>query len=64
MTHCHICDEVTALTSYGWDPRTILDALDANPEALLRHLRGVAHPAADLFIPLATETRRQRKARP
>ena len=58
---CPICDEVTALTAYGWDARTILAALHRNAEHVLRHLRTYDHPAADLFVPLATETNTQRR---
>ena len=61
---CTICDEVTALHAYGWDTRTILGALQRSAESVLRHLRQYGHPHADLFIPLATELRQQRKARP
>ena len=65
---CPICDEVTALTAYGWDARTILAALQRNAEHVLRHLRSYEHPNAEQFVPLATETHRhrhqRRKARP
>ena len=59
---CPICDEVTTLTAYGWDARTILTALQRGPEYVLRHLRQYDHPHAERFLPLATEATRERKA--
>lgn len=58
---CEVCDEVTALTAYGWDARTILAALHRNAEHVLRHLRQYQHPHAEAFLPLATEATRERK---
>ena len=60
---CTICDEVSTLTAYGWSPADILAALNRNAEHVLRHLRQYAHPHADLFVPLASDSAREREHR-
>ena len=62
-SECPICDEVTSLTAYGWSPADILAALNRNAEHVLRHLRQYAHPHADLFVPLASDSAREREHR-
>ena len=61
---CEVCDEVTALAGHGWDARTILAAIGRGAEHVLRHLRNVGHPHADMFVTLASQAHRQRKDRP
>ena len=63
LSDCRICDEVTALHAYGWDTRTILAALQRSAESVLRHLRQYDHPHADLFVPLASDSAREREHR-